>query len=452
MAERRVEAMPEFLPALETPMRIHDLQERPEDAEMVARQIAAIEPGRLAGEQRIVEALLQRDPPAAIACVQSLMDGLPERDRTVLRPWLAQVQDRAGERAAALSTWLEFHAEQAQHRLPLPPHATPQPAQWPAPGEVDAANRARPLLLRGAPRLAGRTPGQCHRRGQRRAAARPLRPAGAGRRAAELPHGARPGQRPAVAGAGRGSWKQALPARGINDGNVIDWLLWWDNSLLLALRPYLPEGRLAIVLRDPRDMLMDWLAFGATVPLAVHSADEAARWLAESLSQVATLHEQDLYPHKLLRLDGHEDNPEAAAHLLGEAFAHRSRCCLRSARRASPAGHWRLYGELLATEIALLTPVACAPWLRGPNDVLANGDACMRLTTESFNNGQPIPAEFAMGVPTGFGGNRNPQLAWHRRAGRDAILRAGVHRPGRADGTRAGRPQGCRSAAGPAAQ
>ncbi|MDG2523937.1 YbhB/YbcL family Raf kinase inhibitor-like protein [Stenotrophomonas sp. HITSZ_GD] len=36
----------------------------------------------------------------------------------------------------------------------------------------------------------------------------------------------------------------------------------------------------------------------------------------------------------------------------------------------------------------------------------------MRLTTTSFPPGQPIPGEFAMGVPTGFGGNRNPQLAW----------------------------------------
>lgn len=36
----------------------------------------------------------------------------------------------------------------------------------------------------------------------------------------------------------------------------------------------------------------------------------------------------------------------------------------------------------------------------------------MRLTTTSFQTGQPIPGEFAMGVPTGFGGNRNPQLAW----------------------------------------
>lgn len=56
------------------------------------------------------------------------------------------------------------------------------------------------------------------------------------------------------------AWRQHLPARGIEDGNVIDWLLWWDNSLLSALRPHLPEGRLTIVLRDPRDMLLDWIA------------------------------------------------------------------------------------------------------------------------------------------------------------------------------------------------
>ncbi|HEY0334440.1 MAG TPA: YbhB/YbcL family Raf kinase inhibitor-like protein [Stenotrophomonas sp.] len=36
----------------------------------------------------------------------------------------------------------------------------------------------------------------------------------------------------------------------------------------------------------------------------------------------------------------------------------------------------------------------------------------MRLTTTSFNPGQPMPGEFAMGLPEGFGGNRNPQLAW----------------------------------------
>lgn len=36
----------------------------------------------------------------------------------------------------------------------------------------------------------------------------------------------------------------------------------------------------------------------------------------------------------------------------------------------------------------------------------------MQLRSESFENGQPIPAEFALGAPAGFGGNRNPHLAW----------------------------------------
>ncbi|MDQ2701621.1 MAG: YbhB/YbcL family Raf kinase inhibitor-like protein [Pseudomonadota bacterium] len=36
----------------------------------------------------------------------------------------------------------------------------------------------------------------------------------------------------------------------------------------------------------------------------------------------------------------------------------------------------------------------------------------MKLSSNSFNNRDPIPAEFALGTPDGFGGNRNPHLAW----------------------------------------
>lgn len=360
VAERWVEAMPEFVPALETLMRVHDLQGHPDEAEMVARQIVAIEPGRISGEQRIVEALLQRDPPAAIACVQSLIEGLAERDRTVLRPWLAQVQDRAGEHAAALATWMEFHGEQAEHRLPLPPHAGNPPAQWPALAEVPADVSARPLFLWGAPGS------HVERVAQVMAAASPVmrrdrfgQPAPndalqSYRTVTEL---SKPKGKVSPAQV-VGSFKTALPARGIQDGNVIDWLLWWDNSLLLALRPYLPEGRLAIVLRDPRDMLMDWIAFGAPMPLAVRSAEEAARWLVESLSQVATLHEQDLYPHRLLRLDGIEDNPQAIAELLQQAFGVPFPVLPSLGASRMAAGHWRAYRDLLANELALLTPVA----------------------------------------------------------------------------------------------
>ena len=36
----------------------------------------------------------------------------------------------------------------------------------------------------------------------------------------------------------------------------------------------------------------------------------------------------------------------------------------------------------------------------------------MRIHSDSFANGEPIQAEFAMGQSDGFGGNRNPHLAW----------------------------------------
>ena len=36
----------------------------------------------------------------------------------------------------------------------------------------------------------------------------------------------------------------------------------------------------------------------------------------------------------------------------------------------------------------------------------------MKIHSNSFEHGKPIPAEFAMGTPDGFGGNRNPHLAW----------------------------------------
>ncbi|WP_417471758.1 YbhB/YbcL family Raf kinase inhibitor-like protein [Luteimonas mephitis] len=36
----------------------------------------------------------------------------------------------------------------------------------------------------------------------------------------------------------------------------------------------------------------------------------------------------------------------------------------------------------------------------------------MRIHSSSFDNRGPIPAEFALGAADGFGGNRNPQLAW----------------------------------------
>ncbi|MDC6625752.1 hypothetical protein OEZ82_27395, partial [Leclercia adecarboxylata] len=65
---------------------------------------------------------------------------------------------------------------------------------------------------------------------------------------------------------------------------------------LWALRPQLPEARLVIVLRDPRDMLLEWIAFSAPAPPAGTSVHEAAEWLARALAPVAPLPEQSPSP------------------------------------------------------------------------------------------------------------------------------------------------------------
>ena len=36
----------------------------------------------------------------------------------------------------------------------------------------------------------------------------------------------------------------------------------------------------------------------------------------------------------------------------------------------------------------------------------------MKIVSDSFEHGRRMPAEFAMGTPEGFGGNRNPHLRW----------------------------------------
>ena len=153
-------------------------------------------------------------------------------------------------------------------------------------------------------------------------------------------------------------WREQLPARGIQDGNVIDWLLWWDNALLWALRPQLPEGRLLVAVRDPRDMLLEWLALGAPTPLAVNSSGEAAQWLAHALEQVADLHEQDLYAHLILRTDEVVNDPAAMAAMLEQVFGVRFPQVRSMGPSTISAGHWRKYAKVLSSEFAKLTPVA----------------------------------------------------------------------------------------------
>lgn len=359
VAERWQTAMPDFVPANEALATILDATGEREQAEAVALRITELAPGHTQAELRVIDGLLRRDTDAALARVESLLARAedPEVKRN-LRQLLGRTLDIAGQADAAAATWAELHAEVVSERLPLPQPTAPI-AQWP---ELAPMPDTPPgvLLLWGAPgslverialtlELSGGA-----LRGDRFGPQPPEDPLQRYGTPQALVDGSLDGAYLVA------QWRAALAARGVGDGYVIDWLPLWDNALLLALRPYLPEALLMIALRDPRDMLLEWLGYGSPAPFALESPVIGARWLAQVLAQVADLHEQDLFPHRLVRLDAVADDPLALAQTIADTLGVST-----VAPPASPlgpqhfaAGHWRAFAEPLAAAFALLTPVA----------------------------------------------------------------------------------------------
>ena len=115
--ERWMDTMPGHLPALEARLRLHDMVGEHAQAEAIAERIVSLEPGRVSGETRLVEGLLQRDPAAAIARVQALIQMAPKATAPTCAPGWARSRIAPGHEDA-LQTWLALQADQAPQRLP----------------------------------------------------------------------------------------------------------------------------------------------------------------------------------------------------------------------------------------------------------------------------------------------------------------------------------------------
>src|SRR5690606_28056842 len=103
-----------------------------------------------------------------------------------------------------------------------------------------------------------------------------------------------------------------------------------------------------------------WLAFGSSTPFALGAPQAAAEWMAHALGQLADLHQQDLVPHRLLRLDECSEDPVAMAAAVGEALGlelPEPPGSFFVPARFAP-GTWREYAGLLAGPFAALAPVA----------------------------------------------------------------------------------------------
>lgn len=358
--DRWLAAMPDHVDALEA---LAMQQEQAGDADgaiATTRRVVELEPGRLASELRLASLERREDPAAAIARLQRLLaQDVPAGARRQVMAHLGLAQDKAGRVEDAVETWTGLHAERLAQSLPRPAQLA-APGEWPALGEPPADAQATALLW-GAP-------GSCVDQLAEQAARAQL-PILRDRFGDQPPRD--PFQRPDTAAQLAGGalaaeavvaqWRQALPRRGVEDGPVVDWIPWWDNALLLALRPHLPGGLLLVALRDPRDMLLDWLAFGGVLPLAVESPLAAAGWLAGQLDAVATLHEQDLYPHRMVRLDDAIEDAAGLTDAINVALdidLPPPPPTLPSTTPRLPAGRWRAYAGPLGEAFASLTAVA----------------------------------------------------------------------------------------------
>lgn len=357
--DRWLETRPESLAAHEALLSVQGSAGDAAGFEATVRRILEIDPGNVAAEGQLLDILMRRDPQEGLQRARELQQ-VPksEQMKRVVRGWLALASDHAGEYAAAARIWADLHASVADGLVPLPEHG---PADAPRrPAGQPAADAPTVVLLSGLPgtgveyvaKLLEVVPAFRADRLGSRPPQDPLQNINT------IPGLASGAVDPAEVAA---AWRAALPARGLSsEGALIDWLLWWDNALLDVFAPSVPQAKVLLTLRDPRDMLLNWMAYGAPVPLKLGTPLGGARWLAGALEHVAVLQEKGLHPHHVLRVDDVVNEPAALGAQLGTGLGLQMPEPPRNLfqGRRFEAGHWRKYADVLAEPFAVLTPVA----------------------------------------------------------------------------------------------
>lgn len=159
-------------------------------------------------------------------------------------------------------------------------------------------------------------------------------------------------------------WRTLLQRGGIDPAHALDWLPHFDSRIAAQL----PDARLLAVLADPRDLLLNWLAYGCPQDYIFPTLAEAGSWLAQALEPLAERQEAARPDDLLIRLEALQADPAGSCRAiaafcgLGEqldgARLQMAGQGLGGQPLNFPAGRWKAYAEALAEGFAPLHAVA----------------------------------------------------------------------------------------------
>ena len=315
---------------------------------------------------------LRRDPAAGIAYLDVVIAQAPPPQAKPALAWRGQAHDGLQQTHAAVADWQQAHAG-----LGVLPLAQPLPVDalraLAAAAPAAAATGDNPVVMLWGP------PGSGSERlaaALRRSPSRPLLQATPELlpRTLEFPdelitRALDADALPALARDVAAEYARSIEPY-LRQGNqgVFDWITWWDARVVPLLLHGLPGTRLIAVLRDPRDLLLNWLAFGAPAgPVFADPLDSAA-WLANQLDHLLFARDALQLPVLVVDMDRFDEDAAAAMHGIA-TFADlptapdpqpalQRRTGPGRMPALLPAGRWRAYRGELDAAFALLTPLA----------------------------------------------------------------------------------------------
>lgn len=367
------EARPDHAHANELAAQVCESERDFGRANELAALALSLDPKRVRSELVLARSELREGRATdARARIERLLEAPPPALRRTLLGWLGRACDLAGDAEAAVAAW---RAGQA-----LIEGATAPPA-FVLPDAALAAATDAALEQRGAadpaaaPRLLWGAPGSGVERVVDLLSGRDdvrvlLDRFGASTRN----DGFRPGHLQRKR-AGTPEQQAARFAKEWRDGLMyarasaqdIDWLPHLDARVLPPLLGGLPDARLVVVLRDPRDMLLNWLGFGTPHGHAFGDPVASARWLALALEQFLFARERRDPSLLVVRMRELEEAPARVAAEIAQFTGgtvpnleiwERGRLGLGDLPRSFAPGHWRQYETALGAAFDVLEPVA----------------------------------------------------------------------------------------------